>query len=88
MQHGFGPTWSLGVPPDGLVEGVQDLQERSVEFLPARGVYGNEYRGRHGDGTFMRFVGIVGETISYDHAPKEAAELFDRIIDSLCWRRR
>jgi hypothetical protein len=34
----------------------------------------------------MRFVGVFGESIGYDHAPKDAAEFFDKIMDTLCWK--
>jgi len=57
-----------------------------VRFLPEKELGGVEYRGVKSDGTFMRFVGVFGETISYDHASKDTAQLFDAVIDSLCWR--
>jgi len=88
LGHGFGPLWSSGFPPRGVLVGLSDLQERNVQYRPDVGLQGVEYRATHSDGTSMRWVGVFGETISYEHAPKAAAELFDKIIDSLCWREK
>jgi hypothetical protein len=88
LFHAFGPTWSWGLPEADLLQTTQNMKERDVEFLPDKGIVGSEYRGRRKDGTLMRFVGVFGETISYDHAPQSTAAFFDNIIDSLCWRWR
>ena len=88
LLHGWGGLWSFGFPGKWLLEGVGVVKERDVQFLPERDLHGNECRAVRPDGTFMRFVGVFGETISYDHASKDVAELFDTIIDSLCWRQR
>jgi hypothetical protein len=87
MRHGFGPLWSLGMPtwkdfPDGFL----DIQERDVRWRPDLDLQGNEYRSTHADGTYSRYLGIFGESVSYNHVTKDAAEEFDKIIDSLCWR--
>jgi hypothetical protein len=88
MQHGVGPLWSFGMPPwRYLDDGVAEIQERDVQWQPDRRVHGSEYRRTHPDGTYTRWVGVFGETIAYEHAPKQAAERFDQIIDSLCWRK-
>jgi hypothetical protein len=73
-------------PPQEYLEGVTDVQERDIQYRPEVGLQGIEYRGTRDNGTFMRWIGIFGETIGYDNAPKEAAQLFDTIIDSLCWK--
>jgi hypothetical protein len=75
------PPWSEF--PEGFIE----LQERDVQWRPDLKGQGREYRSTHLDGTYTRFVGVFGETVAYEHAPKEAAEEFDKIIDSLCWRK-
>jgi hypothetical protein len=87
MEHGWGPLWSFGMPPSTeFPAAFSDIRERDVQIRPDLMSKGNEYRAMRSDGTHMRFVGIFGETIAYDHAPKEAAEHFDKIIDTLCWR--
>ena len=87
MQHGWGPLWSFGLPPwREFPSAFSNVEERDVQIRPNVEYKGNEYRGRRSDGTYMRFVGILGETISYDHATKDAAEYFDKVIDTLCWK--
>lgn len=87
LQIGWGPLWSFGFPPPReYLEGSTDVQERDIQYRPEVGLQGIEYRGTRDNGTFMRWIGIFGETIGYDNAPKEAAQLFDTIIDSLCWK--
>ena len=88
MQHGFGPLWSFGMPPwRDFPDGFSELKERDVQWRPDLNLQGIEYWGSHSDGTYTRWVGIFGETVAYEHAPKDAADQFDKIIDSLCWRR-
>ena len=84
LQHGSGPTWSPGFPLPGVLAEFSTILERDVQVREPGLAY--EYRGIRSDGTLMRFVGMFGETVSYDHAPKEAADFFDKIIDSLCWQ--
>ena len=86
LRHGWGGTWSFGFPHTYLLEGIEKMRERDVQFLPDKELQGVEYRGAKGDGTLTRFVGVFGETISYSDATQDAARLFDAIIDSLCWR--
>ena len=87
LQHGWGPLWSFGLLPftDEVLAGLREIQERDVYNLQSPELPGVDYRGVHGDGTYMRWVGFFGETISYDHASKESAQLFDALIDSMCW---
>jgi len=89
MQHGFGPLWSFGMPPwRDFPDGFDDLKERDVKWRPDLNLQGSEYRSAHANGTYTRWVGIFGESVSYDHASKDASEGFDKVIDSLCWRKR
>jgi hypothetical protein len=67
--------------------GVAQMQERDL-YDPDlhRAVSGGvEYKGTRSDGTVLRWVGLFGESIVYDHATQSAAKLFDTIIDSMCW---
>jgi hypothetical protein len=47
-----------------------------------------EYRGLRQDGTHWRDIGIFSETITYDEADALAAQYFDTIMDSLCFKRQ
>jgi len=87
MRLGWGPMWSYGMPTaKSYFDGLETLVERDVAFIA--GVDGTEYRGRRFNGTYSRWVGIFGETVSYDQVDKDTADFFDRIIDTLCWFRR
>jgi hypothetical protein len=75
--------------PEEFLAGWREITERDIYNYDAPEFPGIEYRGVRNDGTFVRSVGIsgaiYGETISYDHATKESARLFDILIDSFCW---
>jgi hypothetical protein len=79
---GSGLTWSSGSPFPAQLLNMREMSERDVVFEGE--VRGVEYRGVRTNGTYFRFVGKSGETIEYDGAPKETADYFDAIIDTLC----
>ena len=64
------------------------MNERDVHYLPDLEYQGSEYRGIRNDGTLMRWVGVFGESISYDHTSKDSAQFFDKIINRMCWFER
>jgi hypothetical protein len=81
---GSGFTWSWGYPNiNQFFDTIAELRERDIEYDPE--VPTSEYRGRRKDGTYVRFIGMFGATIEYDHATKEQADYFDAIMDTLCW---
>jgi hypothetical protein len=90
LQHGWGPLWSSGMPafPEEFLAGLNGMKERDVYNFQAPEFPGVEYRGIRTNGTYVRHVGFLGETISYDHANKETAEMFDVLIDTFCWIER
>jgi hypothetical protein len=84
LQIGWGLNWSVGFPVlPQYFETASEIQARSIRYESQIPV--SEYRGKRTDGTYFRFIGMSGQTIEYDHVPREAAEYFDRILDSLCW---
>jgi hypothetical protein len=87
LELGYGAMWSSGLPQHDLLQGMTEVHERDVYFVAAKDlpIDGVEYRASKGDGTFMRYVGVLNESVEYDHASKQTAALFDAIIDSLCW---
>ena len=78
---------SCGLPLS-LPSGLKSLAQQDVSYRPEIRLNGVEYRGIRSDGTFWRWVGVFGETIKYDHASRNSAKFFDRIIDSLCWNQK
>ena len=90
LQHSWGPLWSAGMPPfpAKYLAGLHEVLERDILNPRTPNFRGMEYRGIREDGTYTRWVGILGETIAYDGASKESAQLFDALIDSLCWIER
>ena len=84
MMLAWGEFWSWGIPGPAFFEDISQLRERSLDI--GGNVTVAESRGTRPDGSF-RYVGLYGETISYESADTAAAEYFDRIIDSLCWAR-
>ncbi len=79
LTMGSGPLWSLGIPAKRLLEGSISVKKK--ELKP----YGVDYHGIHENGNRWRFVGFLGETITYTNASEEAARYFDSLIDGMCW---
>ena len=85
LEQGWGALWSFGFPPRGFLKDLIITKERDIQYRPEVGLQGVEYRGTRSDGLVTRWVGKFNETISYENVPADVAELFDKIIDSLCW---
>ena len=85
VRLAWGAFWSWGVPGPYFFSEISNLQERSLVLAPDVTVA--EYKGTRTDGTRFRYIGMFGETISYDGVSRDSADYFDRIIDSICWRR-
>lgn len=85
MHGGFGPTWSSGKPTSGWLESTGVLESRSWVF-EKNSSKGVDIKGRLANGNYSRFIGMPGETVEYCDVPKDAAEYFDRILDSICFR--
>jgi len=86
LTVGHGPHWSNGLPARGELEALGSFVERDV-LLPYTDAVAAEYTGVEETGTFWRFVGHFGWTISYAKAHIEAAEFLDELIDGMCWVR-
>ena len=76
-----GPMASLGVPAEEWLLKATEFAERSYRSADAVGV---DMRGRLADGTYWRYVGRLGESVSYGGASQEAAAFFDKILDGVC----
>ena len=76
----------MGTPSPAFFKGISKIDERDLGFHPDVSV--GEYKGIRANGQYFRRIGMLGETIDYEDASKEAATYFDAIIDTLCWTRR
>src|SRR4030095_14194279 len=86
LRHGWGPTWSMGFPGPEFFREISKVDERDLQFHPEVPI--PEYKGMRSNGKYFRWIGMLGETIEYQDASKDAAAFFDAIIDTLCWTRR
>jgi len=86
LRLGWGPSWSWGLPSPVFFKGISKVDERDLGFHPDVPIA--EYKGTRSNGKYFRRIGMLGETIEYDDASKEAAAFFDTIMDTLCWTRR
>ena len=97
MELGTGLLWLPGVPYYNLllnhkieertIKGKDHYYEYSDNMGNIRDVrehIGMDYRGIDENGKKWREVGLRTQTITYKNATSEAAEYFDKIIDSLC----
>jgi hypothetical protein len=70
----------------------KDLIESSVKVTPRiwkRGdVTVSDKKGQLKNGNYWRYFGETGELIRYEDVSAEAAEYFDSIIDTVCFRAR
>jgi hypothetical protein len=86
VEHSWGGIADLGIRMDvGFFAGVREMRERDVYDVAHGLTAGAEYRGIRSDGTYFRWVGVIGERIAYDDVSMPSAAAFDKIIDSLCW---
>jgi hypothetical protein len=84
LEFGTGPHWTYGQPVVQIFDAMMLVQERDVRT--PWGDPGAEYRGIRANGKYWRAVYLFGQSISYDDADAIAAEYFDGIIDSLCFK--
>jgi hypothetical protein len=87
LQHGWGPLWSFGMPPnpEKFLTELTQVAERDIYNYNAPEFPGFEYRGIRKKEKYVRWVGLFGETIGYEDVSKESAQVFDILIDSFCW---
>jgi hypothetical protein len=84
LGFGAGPSWSNGYPTwPSFYDNAEQMWEG--EIRGPNGVWFAEYKGVRRNGTYFRWIGAYGITVSYDNVSREAASYFDPILDSLCW---
>lgn len=83
LVHGWGPTWSFGVPLDEEVWNSVIYEERVFNMNPISVL---DARGTLGNGTRWRLVASFGETLGYDGVNEKVAAAFDAILDRTCFQ--
>lgn len=83
LRHGWGPTWSTGIPMADQLRASGEYEEKSyrLDTMDARLTIA---RGRTTGGKIWRLVGVFGETIDYETTDPEAARRLDEILDRVC----
>ncbi len=86
MVIGNGATWSFGLPTPKLWKQLVTSDERDITVDDPR-VTITDYTGMLNDGSHFRFIGMLGQSISYTEATVDSAAYFDSLLDTLCWAR-
>ncbi|MGI9037134.1 MAG: hypothetical protein ACR2GD_13995 [Pyrinomonadaceae bacterium] len=81
LEGGLGNLYGSEYPSLGLID-------KSMNFSYRRTNLGLDWRGITDDGIIWRWVGSVSifETYYYQTKSKEAAEVFDKILDGMCFQ--
>jgi hypothetical protein len=85
IMHGFGPTWSWGMPSDNDVS--RSVQYEEVAY-DAGGITIIDARGQLPNGNRWRYLGMFGESASYDDIDEATAKVLDRFLDGACLKTR
>jgi len=80
VSHGAGILWSLGFPGADLIGGSREYDEEV--YTPGRG-WITDARGYNIKGSW-RFIGMLGETITYRNVTSTAKEELDSLLDGIC----
>jgi hypothetical protein len=77
----YGPTATIGLPPEEWILNAIEFSERSYKD---KGLF-SDMRGLAKDGAYWRYVGAIGESIQYSGLTEQEAKYFDTIIDTACY---
>jgi hypothetical protein len=88
MVHGSGAQWSSGLPDLKLWKQLVTSEERDITVAADPGVTIADYSGLLQNGSHFRFIGMLGQTISYTDASVDSAAYFDGLLETLCWNPR
>ena len=87
MVIGSGVNWSVGLPAPKLWKQLVTSEERDITVDDPQ-VTITDYTGMLNDGSHFRFIGTLGQSISYTEATVDSAAYFDSLLDTLCWTPR
>jgi hypothetical protein len=78
-----GYAWHTGLPVEGLLLASNNTEVRGWEFGQTIGL---DVSGELQDGRRWRWFGApVAEAIGYEHTPPHKAEMFDQILETVCF---
>lgn len=80
---GVGPMWAGLLPSDELVWKSTKFEEVAYENEVGEIV---DARGTLPDGNKWRNLGAIETSASYEDVPPAVAAIFDKLLDSACWR--
>jgi hypothetical protein len=84
IMHGEGPSWSKGLPSDRDVWESTEYSERDYPYINDDLML-IDAKGKSPDGTRWRYVGIFGESASYNRISSAAvSSLLDHVLDGVC----
>lgn len=87
MVLGSGARWSYGVPELKVWKQFVTVEERDITVDDPL-VTIADYSGMLQDGSHVRFIATLGQSISYGDASVDSANFFDGLLDTLCWSPR
>jgi hypothetical protein len=87
MVHGSGAHWSYGMPELKQWKQFVTFEEHDITIDDPT-VTISDYSGMLQDGSHYRFIGVLGESISYVDASVDSANYFDSLLETLCWSAR
>lgn len=81
LRGGFGPMYGNSYPPGEMIQALEHYSYR-------RTAVGIDWRGVTKDGKYWRYFGApsVFDIYDYETDSKEAADLFDKILDGVCYQ--
>jgi len=81
-----GYAWHAGLPLEKLLLASKNIEVRGWEFGQTVGL---DLAGQLESGRRWRWFGApVAQAISYENTPLREAELFDRILETVCFNER
>jgi hypothetical protein len=86
MIHGSGAQWTYGVPEWKLWKEFVTVEERDI-LVDDPAVTIADYSGLLRNGSHVRYIGVMGQSIAYTDAAADAAAYFDNLLETLCWNR-
>jgi hypothetical protein len=78
----WGPNATGGKPSQKLVSSSELTEQREWTFGDFQGV---DVKGIAENGTYWRYFGMHGESITYEGVPPDVARYFNSLIDKVCF---
>ncbi|HJY28576.1 MAG TPA: carboxypeptidase-like regulatory domain-containing protein [Pyrinomonadaceae bacterium] len=81
LRGGLGNVYGDAYPPGEILQGLEHYSYRRTSF-------GIDWRGVTKDGKYWRYFGALSlfDIYDYETDSKEAADVFDKILDGICYQ--